>query len=92
MDVAIITGDLTGAVDTGVQFTCAGYRMAVAFRGAPAPPEGNLDAHYSRSEATLARAQVERLPTVPGGDLLYLRDHRAVERRDVGPVDLDHVP
>ena len=44
MRVAIIADDLTGAADTGVQFARAGYRTAVAFRGAPVPPAGGLDA------------------------------------------------
>src|SRR5919202_4419721 len=44
MKVAIIADDLTGAADTGVQFAAAGYRMAVAFRGAPIPPTEDLDA------------------------------------------------
>src|SRR5918999_3031963 len=44
MRVAIIADDLTGAADTGVQFARAGYRTAVAFRGAPIPPSEDLDA------------------------------------------------
>jgi D-threonate/D-erythronate kinase len=44
MRVAIIADDLTGAADTGVQLARAGYRTAVAFRGAPVPPAGGLDA------------------------------------------------
>ncbi len=44
MDVAIIADDLTGASDTGVQLVRAGYRTAVAFRGAATPPDGDLDA------------------------------------------------
>ncbi len=44
MHVAIIADDLTGAADTGVQFARAGYRTAVAFRGAPIPPAEDLDA------------------------------------------------
>ncbi len=41
---AIIADDLTGAADTGVQLVRAGYRTAVAFRGAPIPPARGLDA------------------------------------------------
>jgi D-threonate/D-erythronate kinase len=44
MRAAIIADDLTGAADTGVQLTRAGYRTAVAFRGAPVPPSKDLDA------------------------------------------------
>ena len=44
MRVAIIADDLTGAADTGVQLARAGYRTAVAFRGAPVPSAGGLDA------------------------------------------------
>ena len=44
MRVAIIADDLTGAADTGVQLARAGYRTAVAFRGAPIPPADDLDA------------------------------------------------
>ena len=44
MRVAIIADDLTGAADTGVQLARAGYRTAVAFRGAPIPPGDDLDA------------------------------------------------
>ena len=42
--MAIIADDLTGAADTGVQLARAGYRTAVAFRGAPIPPADDLDA------------------------------------------------
>ena len=34
MEAAVIADDLTGAADTGMQFARAGYRTAVAFRGA----------------------------------------------------------
>ena len=44
MHAAIIADDLTGAADTGVQLVRVGYRTAVAFRGAPVPPAGDLDA------------------------------------------------
>lgn len=44
MRVAVIADDLTGAADTAAQFARAGYRTAVAFRGAPVPPAGDLDA------------------------------------------------
>ncbi len=44
MRVAIIADDLTGAADTGVQFARAGYGTAVVFRGAPLPPDGDLEA------------------------------------------------
>jgi D-threonate/D-erythronate kinase len=44
MQAAIIADDLTGAADTGVQLVRAGYRTAVAFRGAPVPPAEDLDA------------------------------------------------
>ncbi|HET7479963.1 MAG TPA: four-carbon acid sugar kinase family protein [Rubrobacteraceae bacterium] len=44
MEIAVIADDLTGAADTGVQLTRAGYRTAVAFREAEMPPAGALDA------------------------------------------------
>jgi D-threonate/D-erythronate kinase len=44
MHAAVIADDLTGAADTGVQLVRAGYRTAVAFRGAPIPPAEHLDA------------------------------------------------
>src|SRR3712207_4487638 len=44
MRAAIIADDLTGAADTGVQLARAGYRTAVAFRGASVPPSKDLDA------------------------------------------------
>jgi uncharacterized protein YgbK (DUF1537 family) len=44
MHAAVIADDLTGAADTGVQLVRAGYRTAVAFRGAPLPPADDLDA------------------------------------------------
>ena len=44
MHAAVIADDLTGAADTGVQLVRAGYRTAVAFRGAPLPPAEDLDA------------------------------------------------
>ncbi|MGI8910073.1 MAG: four-carbon acid sugar kinase family protein [Rubrobacteraceae bacterium] len=43
MEVAVIADDLTGAADTGMQFARAGYRTAVAFRGAEMDL-GDLDA------------------------------------------------
>ena len=42
--VAIISDDLTGAADTGVQLVRAGYRTAVVFRNSPLPDEDDLDA------------------------------------------------
>ncbi len=44
MRVAVIADDLTGAADTGVQLTRAGYRTAVAFREAPTPADADFDA------------------------------------------------
>lgn len=44
MLIAVVADNLTGAADTGVQLTRAGYRTAVAFRDSPVPPEGGLDA------------------------------------------------
>lgn len=41
--VAIISDDLTGAADSGVQLVRAGYRTAVVFRGCPVPGD-DLDA------------------------------------------------
>lgn len=42
--MAVISDDLTGAADTGVQLARAGYRTAVAFERAPEPADGDLDA------------------------------------------------
>ena len=44
MLIAIISDDLTGAADTGVQLVRAGYRTAVVFRNSPLPDEDDLDA------------------------------------------------
>ena len=44
MLVAVIADDLTGAADTGAQFSRAGYRTAVIFHGCPVSPDGDLDA------------------------------------------------
>jgi uncharacterized protein YgbK (DUF1537 family) len=44
MLMAIISDDLTGAADTGVQLVRAGYRTAVVFRGSSPPDEDDLDA------------------------------------------------
>ena len=43
MRVAIIADDLTGATDSGVQFTRAGYRVAMVFRGSSMPPAEAAD-------------------------------------------------
>lgn len=56
MKVAIIADDLTGAADTGVQFARAGYRTAVAFRGAPLPPESDLDVVAVNTDSRALRA------------------------------------
>jgi len=56
MDVAIIADDLTGAADTGVQLTRAGYRTAVAFWGSPMPPERDLDAVAVDTDSRLMSA------------------------------------
>jgi uncharacterized protein YgbK (DUF1537 family) len=44
MRVAVIADDLTGAADTGVQLTRAGYRTAVAFREASLSSTEDFDA------------------------------------------------
>src|SRR5829696_1376949 len=44
MLIAIISDDLTGAADTGVQLVRAGYRTAVVFQNSPLPDEVDLDA------------------------------------------------
>lgn len=44
MRVAVISDDLTGAADTGVQLARAGYRTAVAFGRAPEPADSDIDA------------------------------------------------
>lgn len=63
MNVAVIADDLTGAGDSGVGFTQAGYRTAVAFRGAPIPPSGGLDATVVDTDSRLlpVRDAVERV-------------------------------
>jgi len=44
MLIAIISDDLTGAADSGVQLVRAGYRTAVVFRGSSLPARDDLDA------------------------------------------------
>ena len=80
MDVAIIADDLTGASDTGVQLVRAGYRTAVVFRGAPTPPDGDLDAVALDTDSRTAA----RRPWPPGGSLeaaRTVRDARVVYKK-----------
>jgi uncharacterized protein YgbK (DUF1537 family) len=44
MLIAIISDDLTGAADSGVQLARSGYRTAVVFQNSPLPDEDDLDA------------------------------------------------
>lgn len=44
VQVGIIADDLTGAMDSGAQLARSGYRVAVAFYGAPLPTSVDLDA------------------------------------------------
>lgn len=53
IDIAIIADDLTGAADSGIQFTRAGYRTAVAFHEAPIPPSEGLDATVVDTDSRL---------------------------------------
>lgn len=77
MEVAIIADDLTGAADSGVQLACAGYRTAVAFWGAPVPPEGNLDAVAVDTDSRTmppgfaAKRVVEAGRAVRGANVVY---------------------
>lgn len=42
--MAIVSDDLTGAADSGIQLVRAGYRTAVVFHGSPVPRDEALDA------------------------------------------------
>ena len=77
MLIAVVADDLTGAADTGVQLTRAGYRTAVAFRGSPVPPEGDLDAVAVDTDSRAmpagfaAKRVVEAAHAVRGADVVY---------------------
>lgn len=77
MLIAIVADDLTGAADTGVQLTRAGYRIAVAFRGSLVPPEGGLDAVAVDTDSRAmpagfaARRVVEAAHAVRGAGVVY---------------------
>src|SRR3712207_2217190 len=77
MRAAIIADDLTGAADTGVQLARAGYRAAVAFRGAPVPPAEDLDAVALDTDSRAmpagfaARRVLEATRAVRGAALVY---------------------
>ncbi|MDP9456035.1 MAG: four-carbon acid sugar kinase family protein [Actinomycetota bacterium] len=77
MLIAVIADDLTGAADTGVQLVRAGYRTAVAFRGSPLPPDGDMDAVAVETDSRsmpagfAARRVVEAAHAVRGADVVY---------------------
>ena len=77
MLIAVIADDLTGAADTGVQLVRAGYRTAVAFRGSPPPPAGDLDAvavdtdSRSMPGGFAAKRVVEAAHAVRGAGVVY---------------------
>ena len=77
MLTAVIADDLTGAADAGVQLVLAGYRTAVAFRGSPLPPDGDLDAvavdtdSRSMPAGFAAKRVVEAAHAVRGADVVY---------------------
>ena len=77
MLIAVVADDLTGAADTGVQLTRAGYRTAVAFHGSPLPPAGGLDVVAvdtdSRGMAAgfAARRVVEAAHAIRDADVVY---------------------
>lgn len=69
MLVAVISDDLTGAADTGVQLARAGYRTAVAFERAPEAEDPDLDALVidTDSRALPAGAAGERVAAAVAG-------------------------
>jgi uncharacterized protein YgbK (DUF1537 family) len=75
--VAVIADDLTGAADSGVQLTRAGYRTAVAFRGSPVPPAEDLDAvavdtdSRAMSASSAAKLVVEAGHSVRGARVVF---------------------
>lgn len=60
MNIAIIADDLTGAADSGIQLVRAGYKTAVAFRGAPIPPSEGLDATVVDTDSRLLSSREAR--------------------------------
>ena len=70
MEVTVIADDLTGAADSGIQFTRAGYRTAVAFRGAPVPPSRGLDAVVVDTDSRLLSPQEARERVREAGEAL----------------------
>jgi uncharacterized protein YgbK (DUF1537 family) len=52
MDVTIITDDLTGAANTGVQLAQAGYRTAVTFRNSPMSPAEDFPKFFNKPSST----------------------------------------
>ncbi len=77
MLIAVIADDLTGAADTGVQLTRAGYRTAVVFRGSDPPAAGNLEAVAVDTDSRAmpagfaARRVVEAAHTVRDAKVVY---------------------
>lgn len=67
MEVAIIADDLTGAADSGIQLTRAGYKTAVAFRGAPIPPAEGLDATVVDTDSRLLECKEARKRVLDAG-------------------------
>jgi D-threonate/D-erythronate kinase len=79
MHVAIIADDLTGAADTGVQLARAGYRTAVAFRGAPIPPAEGLDAVALDTDSRVMPAGFAAKRVIEAGH--KVRDARIVYKK-----------
>ncbi len=77
MLIAVISDDLTGAADTGVQLVRAGYRTAVVFRNSPLPDEDDLDAVALDADSRplpagfAAKRVVEAAHAVRGARVVY---------------------
>jgi uncharacterized protein YgbK (DUF1537 family) len=77
--VAVIADDLTGAADSGVQLTRAGYRTAVAFRGSPVSPADDLDAVAVDTDSRAMSADSAAKLVVEAGH--SVRDARVVFKK-----------
>lgn len=87
--VAIFADDLTGAADCGVQFTRAGYRTAVVFRG-ERPPEGTdavvMDTDSRALEPLEARERVREAFAAMGAAGGYRIAYKKLDSTLRGPV------
>jgi uncharacterized protein YgbK (DUF1537 family) len=77
--VAVVSDDLTGAADSGVQLARAGYRTAVAFRGSPIPPTAGLDAVAVVTDSRALPENLAARRVVEAGRLV--RDARIVFKK-----------